>query len=96
MYLIGDELTVTGLQLAGLKKAVKANPSNVASMIKQVPDNQEIILITQSLSQHASAEIDMLRRKGIIVIEIPDNSGTGGEDITRKLVREAVGFDLKT
>jgi vacuolar-type H+-ATPase subunit F/Vma7 len=96
MQVIGDELTVTGFRLAGMKKAIKADEDSVSQLLMDSQGSGDIILITQSLARHAQREIEMIRRKGIVLIEIPDRGGIGGEDIMQKLVKEAVGFDLKT
>jgi len=95
MYLIGDRLTITGLQLAGLKKTKVADESNINSVLEQVPEGTVMVIITQSLARAAEKEIEKLRRKDTFVVEIPDKSG-GGEDVTKRLIREAVGFDIKT
>jgi len=95
MYLVGDELTVTGLQLAGLKRARKADECSAGKVISEAPHDALIVLVTQTLAKFAVNEIAALRRTGKIVVEIPDMSGAGGADVTERLVREAVGFNLK-
>jgi len=93
MYLIGDDLTVTGLRLAGMKNAKAADETTVEAALGEVPEETKVVLITSSLASKAERAIFKLRKSGIIVTEIPDMEG-GGEDVTAKLVKEAVGFDL--
>lgn len=95
MYLIGDRLTVTGFRLAGMKgkNVATADESTVASELGKVPETENMILLTSTLSERAPREIEKLRRKGTTVIIIPDLR-SGHEDITNQMVKDAVGFDL--
>ena len=93
MYLIGDRLTVTGLKLAGLKKTFIADESNVNEILRKIGPEASIILITNELAKLAIKDIEKLRRIGKIVIEIPDRKG--GSDVIEKLIKDAIGFDLK-
>lgn len=94
MYLIGDRLTVTGLQLAGLKKSYICDKDNVKKTLDDVRQKAKIILITQELAKHVERDIEKIREAGDILIEIPDRHG-GGELIMEKMIKEALGFDLK-
>ncbi|MFH0860135.1 MAG: V-type ATP synthase subunit F [Candidatus Altiarchaeota archaeon] len=94
MHLIGDRLTVTGLRLAGLKKAYEADGESVARILNDVKDKARVILLTQNLARHVQKEVDKIRADGGIVIEIPDRFG-GGEAVMDRMIKEAIGFDLK-
>ena len=94
MHIIGDRLTATGMELAGLKNVFIADKENVGSVLKDVSGTARIIVITHALAQHAEKDIEKLRRAEKTIVEIPDQTG-GGEDVIGKLVREVVGFDLK-
>ena len=96
MYIIGDRVTVTGLRLAGLRNARTSDESSVGQLLQQLPEQTDMVVVTQTLARSAEKEIEKLRRQGIIVTEIPDKSGMGGDEVTKKLVREAIGFDIKT
>ena len=87
---IGDEITVTGLKMAGLKDSHVATTQNVESVLEKVSES-EIIVITHSLYQAARKRIDMMKDK--IVIETPDAKG-GGEDIVNKIIRDVIGFEI--
>jgi len=93
LCIIGDRLTVTGLELAGLKNMYIADKENITDVIRNLNDKFDVILITQSLAKNVSKEIDSLRRKDKIVVEIPDREG-GGEETIRKMVRDFIGFEL--
>ena len=93
VYLIGDRLTVTGLKLAGLKKAFIADEKNVNEVIKKIGSEANVILITSELAKLVVRDIEKLRKTGKIVIEIPDRSGSS--DVIEKLIKDAIGFELK-
>lgn len=94
MYLIGDRVIVTGMELAGLKNAIAADKENISNVLKEVSNKARIIIITHALAGYAEKDIEKLRRSDKILVEIPDQSG-GGEDTINKLVREVVGFELR-
>lgn len=87
---IGDEITVTGLKLAGLKNASVATEADVESLIES-PEETDIIVITHSLYNAARKRIERMKDK--IVIEIPDSQG-GGEDVVNKIIKDVIGFEL--
>jgi len=95
LYLIGDELTTTGFELAGVKKAYAATPDNIKQVLNEVKGDADIIAITNTLYEYAEESIKKIQSTGKIVIKIPDRSG-GGEDIISKLIRDTVGFDIKS
>ncbi len=94
MHIIGDELTITGMQLAGFKNVHVANKENVTAVAKEVAEKARITLITQELAQHAKKEIEKLQKSGKIIVGIPDRTG-GGEDFVNQLIKEVIGFNLK-
>jgi vacuolar-type H+-ATPase subunit F/Vma7 len=95
LYLIGDDLTVTGFGLAGVKKAFKATPESIGKILNEIKEEADIIVITNALYETAEDKIEKIRSTGKIVIKIPDRSG-GGEDIVSKLIRDTVGFEIKS
>lgn len=94
MHLIGDELTITGMRLSGLKNVHLANEKNVSEVLKEISKTARITLITQELAKHVKKDIEKLRKADKVILEIPDRSG-GGEDFVDKLVREVIGFEIK-
>lgn len=96
MYLIGDELTVIGFGLAGLKKAHVATPETVSQVLNKVKDSADIIIITNALYEKISREqINKLRSAGKMIIKIPDRTG-GGEDVISELVKSTIGFEIRS
>lgn len=93
VYIVGDRLTVTGLELAGLKNMQIADQETIVDRMRDVDEDMDVILVTQSLAREALKEIKELRREGKIVVEIPDREG-GGEETISRIVRNVVGFDL--
>ncbi len=91
--MIGDRLTVTGFELAGLKNMIIADQETIVDRVKSIDKDMDVILVTQSLAREALKEIKELRRDGRIVVEIPDREG-GGEETTSRVVRDVIGFDL--
>ena len=94
IYLIGDQLTVTGFGLAGIKNTYVANPENIKQILDEVKDEADVIAVTNNLYEYAEDKIKKLQSTGKIITRIPDRSGSGGEGIT-KLMRDVIGFDLK-
>ncbi len=90
VFVIGDEITVTGLKLAGLKDSYVATSETIGSILDKLGES-EIIVITHSLYQTARKRIDRMKDK--IVIETPDAKG-GGEDIVNKIIRDVIGFEI--
>lgn len=95
MYLIGDELTTTGFGLAGVKKACTATTETVVDVLNEIKDEADIIIITNELYECAEERINKIRSTGKIIIKIPDRSG-GGEDIIRKLIKDTIGFEIRS
>jgi len=95
LYLIGDELTSTGFGLAGVKNAYIATPDNIKQILNEVKDDADMIAITNTLYEHAEDSIKKIQSTGKIVIKIPDRSG-GGEDTISKLIKDTIGFEIKS
>ncbi|MBN2014841.1 MAG: V-type ATP synthase subunit F [Candidatus Altiarchaeota archaeon] len=95
LCLIGDELTTTGFGLGGVKKAYSATTETVIDVLNKVKDEADIILITNKLYDSAEERIKKIRSAGKIILKIPDRSG-GGEDIIRKLIKDTVGFEIRS
>jgi vacuolar-type H+-ATPase subunit F/Vma7 len=88
--IIGDEITVTGLKLVGMKDSYIATPETINSVLNNVSES-EIIVITHSLYQVARKRIEKMKDK--IIIETPDAKG-GGEDIVNKIIKDVIGFEI--
>lgn len=95
LHLIGDELTTTGFELAGVKKTYTAKPDNIKQVLHEIKDEADIIAITNELYENAGESIRKIQSAGKIVVKIPDRSG-GGEDVISRLIRETIGFEIKS
>ncbi len=91
MIIIGDEATVTGLKLAGLKNAVVADEESVSGVLRGLPEEIDIIVISRHLREAAKHELFKMKEK--MVIDLPDSAEEEGEDIVSKMIREVIGFD---
>ena len=93
LYVIGDELTITGLELAGIKESYIANKANAPDIFDEVlgkTGEEDIIAVGHSVFEEIK---EKLRKMDRIVVEIPDISGAG-EDKTAELIKSAVGRDV--
>lgn len=93
LYVIGDELTITGLSLAGVKDSYITNKANAVNVLEEVLEKtseEDIIAVGHSVFDEIKEKIKKTDR---IVVEIPDISGAG-EDKTSALIKSAVGRDV--
>ena len=93
LYCIGDELTITGLSLAGVKESHIANKANALRILEDVlkkTGEEDIIAVGHSVFDEIKEKIKKTDR---IVVEIPDISGEG-EDKTSALIKRAVGRNV--
>ncbi|MBN2102367.1 MAG: V-type ATP synthase subunit F [Candidatus Aenigmarchaeota archaeon] len=90
MIVIGDETTVTGMKLAGLKNCRRATEENVTDVVRNVPHDVDIIVISARLRNKARDALSKMKEK--MVIEIPDEEG-GGEDMVSRMIRDVIGFE---
>jgi len=92
---VGDPLAFAGFRLAGLKSVYEADESNVEEIVSQVMKSSDVIAITHSLHDKLGGRMmkRMMQDSDTIIIELPDRSG-GGEDMTSKLIKEAIGFEI--
>jgi len=93
MYIIADRMTANGLMLGGTQGLTIADESDIAQKLSDIPQDEKTILVTSTLAEVAETEIERLKKRGIICIIIPDMV-SGHEDTTKKLIKEAVGFEL--
>ncbi|MFH1789197.1 MAG: V-type ATP synthase subunit F [Candidatus Altiarchaeota archaeon] len=95
MIYFGDRLNTVGLRLAGLKKVFTSDAASIKTDITKHSDEDAIVLVSNSLFTEAEKEIEELRKNGKIVVSIPDETG-GGEEIIQNLIKQAVGFEIKS
>ncbi|MBU4265752.1 MAG: hypothetical protein L6243_05865 [Candidatus Altiarchaeales archaeon] len=95
MHFITDRLTAIGMGLAGLKKVSLATERDVSGILNKSSETEDILVITRGLATSAKEDIEKLRKSGKMIVEIPDRAG-GGEDSINRIIREVVGFEVKS
>jgi V/A-type H+-transporting ATPase subunit F len=93
--LIGDELTVLGYSLAGIRGVVVNSEEEAADALKKATQDPDagIVLITQRVASEIQPLVDEVKLKMAtpIVLEIPDRHGPVQDresalDIVRRLI----------
>ncbi len=101
IVVIGDEDTVTGFRLAGVREGLihTSSAATDAYIRQSLQRDVGLIIITDRAAEEVRDTLDLLRReKGRvkpIFVEIPDKRGPlRAEDRLQQLVRRVVGADI--
>ncbi len=95
IFLIGDETTVLGYSLVGIRGVAVSNAVEAADALKTATQDTDmgIVLITQRIASEIQTLVDETKLKMAtpIVLEIPDRSGPVKDretalDIVRRLI----------
>lgn len=99
---IGDEDTIIGLQLAGVKETIVFDDSDRVEHTLIALSRREdvaVILITERLATQTQELIAQIQQERTypVIIEIPDKGGKIEKetDTLRELVKQAVGVELE-
>jgi V/A-type H+-transporting ATPase subunit F len=97
--LIGDELTVLGYSLAGIRGTVVNNRDEAANALREATQDPEvgIVLITQRIASEIQPLVDEARLKMAtpIVLEIPDRHGPiEGRESALDIVQRLIGIKV--
>lgn|SRR3989338_5221722 len=99
--ILADKETLTGFQLAGIKKCIEAAESKEELLNQFISLHREketgIIIISQEISMKLRKEIlKVLEEKSLpAVIEIPDKNGViEGESLIEAITNKAVGSKM--
>lgn len=99
---VADHTTVTGFRLAGVKDCHEVEkPEDAKEVLKALSkeEDQGMIIITEAIAEKMRDEIDAMTEGRVtpLVVEIPDSKGPlpDKEDLIRKLVKQAVGIEIK-
>lgn len=99
---VADHTTVTGFRLAGVKDCHEVEkPEDAKDVLKAISkeEDQGMIIITEAIAEKMRDEIEAMTEGRVtpIVVEIPDSKGPlpEKEDLIRKLVKQAVGIEIK-
>lgn len=90
IFIIGDELTITGLNMVGFRDTSVATKENILEVFEKNKDKQ-IIVITHSLFNIIRERIKRMHTNSII-LELPDMNGKG-EDAAMEMLINALGED---
>ena len=90
LAVIGDEMTMLGMRLAGVESSHIATAINAQDIYNKVKEEADILAITHSLFESVKVMDD-----DKITVRIPDMSGGGG-DMIKDLVKRVVGFEVKS
>ena len=98
-FLIGDEITVLGYSLAGIRGVVVNNKEEAADALKKASEDPDvgIVLITQRIAAEIHSLVDEAKLKMAtpIVLEIPDRHGpVEGRESALDIVRRLIGIKV--
>jgi V/A-type H+-transporting ATPase subunit F len=101
IVVVGDEDTVTGFRLAGVKDChVHTNPAETEEFIRNTLQRDVgVVIITDRVASGIRELMNRLRsergRVRPIFVEIPDKRGpVRGEDMLENLIRRVVGTEV--
>ena len=98
-FLIGDEITVTGYSMIGVRGVVVNNGQEAADALKKATQDPDmgIVLITQRIASEIRQLVDEARLELAtpVVLEIPDRFGPVEEKETAlNLVQRLIGIKV--
>lgn len=98
-FVIGDEDTVLGLGLVGVRGQVVSDADEARSALKNVIGDGEtgIVLITERVADSIRDLVDsyVMTEDFPLILEVPDRHGHGeGRPTLREVVNNAIGISL--
>lgn len=98
-YVIGDEDTVLGFNLAGVDGEIVSTAEETSAALKNAFQQEDlgVIIITERIAEKVRHEVDQYMYKTTfpLIIEIPDRKGPiEGRGSVRDMIRSAVGIHL--
>ncbi|MBN1916368.1 MAG: V-type ATP synthase subunit F [Verrucomicrobia bacterium] len=99
MHVLGDEDTVLGFRLAGIRGTVAERGEGLAEQFRQLVNDEQVqvVFITERLAAGIRQLVDAYRMRATfpVVVEIPDGQGPmPGRRAIADLIREAIGFQV--
>ncbi|MBM3309843.1 MAG: hypothetical protein FJY77_06255, partial [Candidatus Altiarchaeales archaeon] len=88
-----DELTATGFRLSGIRGYVISD-ANSDEIYNELKDKKAILILTQTAARLLGEKAEKLKL-GSIVLIIPEKHGEDYLSL-KKIIRDTIGFDLKT
>jgi len=102
IVVVGDEDTIIGMQLAGVKETIVLEDSErVAPTLRELSRREDVavVLITERLVTQVQELITQIQQERTypIIVEIPDKGGKLEKetDALKELVKRAVGVELE-
>lgn len=97
--LIGDEFTVMGYRLAGIRGVVVTNKEEAADALREATQDPDvgIVLITQRIASEIQPLVDEAKLKMAtpVVLEIPDRHGPiEGRESALDIVQRLIGIKV--
>ena len=98
-FIIGDEDTVLGFQLAGVEGMVARNPEEAERAFDAALENHDfgIVIITERVAELIREQVDrfIFTQAFPLILEIPDRNGKlEGKPNLRQMVNRAIGINL--
>jgi V/A-type H+-transporting ATPase subunit F len=99
MHVLGDEETVLGFRLAGIRGTVAEAGEGLAEQFRRLVGEEKanVVFVTERLAASIRPLVDVYRMRGTfpVVVEIPDAEGPiPGRRSIADLIREAIGFQV--
>ncbi|KZX12441.1 V-type sodium ATPase subunit G [Methanobrevibacter oralis] len=97
---IGDNDTVSGFRLGGIKQAIVVNNAEeaIVAFDKFLDDEISIIIITQQMANEIREHINKRIGSEVLpmIIEIPDKDGSsqGSSDQINDLIKRVIGVEM--
>jgi len=89
IVVLGDEDTVYGFRLAGVKEGQVVNDSTVDEVKPRLDYEGKIIFISEDAASLLGGKVDELRRRNALQV-IPGKNYKG----VRDLIKDTIGFDI--
>jgi len=98
-FVIGDEDTVLGMGLAGVRGRAVTSPAEAKEAFARALDDPEvgILIITERTAEVIRPEVEsaIMERAMPIIVEVPDRNGPiEGKKNLIELIREAIGVGV--
>jgi len=92
VILIGDEDTVAGFNLTGLKRTYTLNNDNLNEIYGKVVGSNSLILLSLKASELLADRIDELRETSLVQIIPPKDEDY---NTINEIIKDTIGFNLK-
>ena len=99
LYVIGDEDTVVGFQMAGVQGTVVESEKEAAEALEDAEERKDaVLIIADQVAEWLREDIDRIRygAERPLIVEVPGPEGPSEETPSLfRLIREAVGIKFE-